>query len=841
MDIRLLLNTTPSAPAPVAGPHTNQAVTHWVGSGVVPCTLHRQGPPGSQNWGVNFGNHFVPFKAESANRVRQLQQQPNAAVQAGMNTSACISLDTYYPLHRVSAATVTLGASDHLSLDIQAFEQQPSMQAYGNSFRNFIMQYAQRGHFPAPRVTTGTHSPLPRLPAEMWLETARYLPVADRKNLRLVSQKFSRTGASSIERVKICSLKDVEGLHSFPAAKKITLSGAAVTPTLLQAAIRIAPDIAELDLHNCPNLTDADLQSIGQQLGSLTHLNIKNCPHITGTGLQRPQQAQQGPYFPALTHLDLAGMRIANAHLQDLHRFGRLTHLDLSNCTAITRDGLQHLSRVTTLTHLDLSNCYRIRDDGLPHLSRLNQLQHLNLQGCDQIRSAGLLHVGQLHNLAYLNLSCCSGIRDDGLQNLSPLTNLTHLELAECDEISDTGLQHVANLVNLTQLNLTKCVQITDTGLRHLGALTRMERLDLSNCGNISNTGLAHLAPMAGTLTHLSLHKCRRLSNPCVQNLQPLTNLTHLDLSDVLLLTDNALQHFVSYPNPRDRSVKTSRFPRLTSLDLSDCTRITSIAALDVLSTLKSLHLGNCRKLSNLVSLQYMHELEHLDLHDCPNIHNDPVCLGHLNSNHLKYLDISQTHFHPQQLRGLARLTSLESLVATGLRLGPGTLQHIGCLTGLKTLDLSSTYTYSTDLHHLQSLTKLKNLVMAHAHRAADDNAQLGLTFLPHLTSLVSLDLTSCDQVGLRDLPNLSQLRNLERLHLTRCRLLTDAVLQQYTQSSPHLSTLDIAGCENVTDISVPALLSLSGLTHVNVARTSITGQGANRLRTQIARVTGPQ
>eukprot|EP01047_Picozoa_sp_COSAG01_P056790 COSAG01_NODE_6483_length_3639_cov_27.490113_1_plen_239_part_10 len=132
----------------------------------------------------------------------------------------------------------------------------------------------------------------------------------------------------------------------------------------LHAVQNFKSDKTQLDLsHINTKIDNKSLANILKQYPNLRNLNLSRCNQITDKELQA----------------------IAANCTQ-------LSSLDLSWCQQITNEGLQAIAaKFTQLSSLDLNNCYKITDAGLQALAaNCTQLSSLNLTGCSQITNEGL-------------------------------------------------------------------------------------------------------------------------------------------------------------------------------------------------------------------------------------------------------------------------------------------------------------------------------------------------------------------------------------------------------------------------------------------------------------------
>ena len=207
--------------------------------------------------------------------------------------------------------------------------------------------------------------------------------------------------------------------------------------------------------------------------------------------------------------------------------------------------GLQQLQRLNVVG-LNLELCSRVTDAGMEPLRQFQQLRVLVLTGTS-ITHAGLRHLVANASLLALDLELCDGITDDACELLGEMKQLRSLVLKksgfERQRISDAGLKRLDQLAHLEVLNLYGN-SVTDAGLTHLQPLKKLRELNLSLLA-ITDAGLKHLQPLTA-LEHLELLYSEgfagpTLSNGMVEFLEPLTNLTTLNLTGAKL-TDTGLE-----------------------------------------------------------------------------------------------------------------------------------------------------------------------------------------------------------------------------------------------------------------------------------------------------------
>ena len=121
------------------------------------------------------------------------------------------------------------------------------------------------------------------------------------------------------------------------------------------------------------------------------------------------------------------------------------------------------------------------------------KITQLNLSECDAISDDGLAHLRGMAAMRKLHLSRCRAVTDAGLAHLGGMTAMQQLDLSRCWQISDTGLMHLRGMTAMQQLDLSHCWGITDTGLVHLHGMTAMQRLRVGGCWHITDAALVHV------------------------------------------------------------------------------------------------------------------------------------------------------------------------------------------------------------------------------------------------------------------------------------------------------------------------------------------------------------
>lgn len=163
----------------------------------------------------------------------------------------------------------------------------------------------------------------------------------------------------------------------------------------------------------------------------------------------------------------------------------KFKQMDLSGSSAVTDLVLQELAKQqTSLRHLDLSNCSSISNEGLKFINTISSLRHLNLTGC-AVSDTGLEALKDL-SLNFLDLSECE-ISDQGLRSINP-RYLTHLTLRDCKRITNIGITHFKS--PLRGLDISGCSNITEIIFDQMDCRL-LEYLNISGCSDIVSQALS--------------------------------------------------------------------------------------------------------------------------------------------------------------------------------------------------------------------------------------------------------------------------------------------------------------------------------------------------------------
>lgn len=208
-----------------------------------------------------------------------------------------------------------------------------------------------------------------------------------------------------------------------------------------------------------------------------------------------------------------------------------------------------------------------------------NQLTCLNL-GDFEINDAQFKELISLTpNLNFLSIHS-KKLTHRALIHLKGLP-LTSADFHGCYSLSDLALPHFKGLKHLTRLNLRKCSLSNNNALSHLKGL-QLSSLDLSDNVWLTDGALAHLKGMP--LTSINFGGCHELTDDALAHLNGMP-LKSIDFCNCKQLTDEALSYLKGMP--------------LTIVKFFGCERLTDQALIHLKGMpLKEINFSCCNLMS---------------------------------------------------------------------------------------------------------------------------------------------------------------------------------------------------------------------------------------------------
>lgn len=194
---------------------------------------------------------------------------------------------------------------------------------------------------------------------------------------------------------------------------------------------------------------------------------------------------------------------------------------------------------------------------------------------------------------------------------------------------------------------------------------------------------------------------------------------------------------------------------------------------------------------------------------------------------------MSSCHLSPEGIEALITMTALHTLnLDFAKQVSNDNLFALSALEGLTSLSMQACGSGKTPigcwtLAALRHMTRLADLNLSKGHFTP-----LALLPLGDLTHLTRLQLVGCWRLCSSDIKVLSSLRQLHRLNLDSCAVLTDDSMQTALPSTLwQLTALTISKNSALTDVILSHLCSLTALQFLDVSDcTGISEQAVDKL-----------
>ncbi|XP_046525945.1 dynein regulatory complex subunit 6 isoform X4 [Equus quagga] len=376
---------------------------------------------------------------------------------------------------------------------------------------------------------------------------------------------------------------------------RLNFRGCALRQKTLRS-VSLCKNLQELNVSDCPTLTDESMRYISEGCPGVLYLNLSNTNISNRTMRLLPR------YFHNLQNLNLAycrkftdkGLRYLNLG-NGCHK---LIYLDLSGCTQISVQGFRNVANSCTgIMHLTVNDMPTLTDNCIKAL----------VERCPRLSSIVFMGAPHISDCAFKALSSCNlrKIRFEGNKRITDACfkfidknypNISHIYMADCKGITDGSLRSLSPLKQLTVLNLANCVRIGDVGLRQFldGPVSiRIRELNLNNCVHLGDASMVKLAERCPNLHYLSLRNCTHLTDIGIAYIVNIFSLLSIDLSgtdisdEVFCKGSLLLEHLdVSYcPQLSDDIIKVLAIycVCITSLSIAGCPKITD-SAMEMLS-----------------------------------------------------------------------------------------------------------------------------------------------------------------------------------------------------------------------------------------------------------------
>jgi uncharacterized protein YjbI with pentapeptide repeats len=318
-------------------------------------------------------------------------------------------------------------------------------------------------------------------------------------------------------------------IEKCPKLQKINLSNTKITGKAFASGDIKLEHLTEIDISDCANLTDDKLKMLLEKCPNLQIIKLSN---ITITGAAFDSAVIK---LEDLKEIDISECKnLTDDNLQRLiQKCPNLQKINLSK-TKIT--GVAFDSGAINLEHLteiDISYCYNFKGDHLKMLLEKNpHLQKINLEAtgitCTVFESEAI----QLEQLTEINISGIQNFTAEDLKRLSEkCPNLQKINLASRN-ITGAAFDSDIKLEQVTEICLANCTNLTDEDLKRL-----IEKCPNLQKINLSNTKITGKAFASGNikleqLTEIYSPSCKNLTDDNLKILlEKCPNLQKIELS----------------------------------------------------------------------------------------------------------------------------------------------------------------------------------------------------------------------------------------------------------------------------------------------------------------------
>lgn len=222
------------------------------------------------------------------------------------------------------------------------------------------------------------------------------------------------------------------------------------------------PNILEIDLHQCRNISNEPVTALLQYGRSLREFRLANCELITDAAF-----------------LNLPANRI----------YEHLRILDLTSCVRLTDMAVEKIIAVAPrLRNLVLAKCRNLTDVAVNAISKLGKnLHYVHLGHCGQITDDAVKTLVQnCSRIRYIDLGCCTRLTDASVTKLAGLPKLRRIGLVKCHLITDETVYALSQ----AHRRLPNPSGPTDLIFPGVQGVTRetscLERVHLSYCTNLT-------------------------------------------------------------------------------------------------------------------------------------------------------------------------------------------------------------------------------------------------------------------------------------------------------------------------------------------------------------------
>uniref|UniRef100_A0A8C2QPE6 F-box and leucine-rich repeat protein 13 n=1 Tax=Cricetulus griseus TaxID=10029 RepID=A0A8C2QPE6_CRIGR len=472
--------------------------------------------------------------------------------------------------------------------------------------------------------------------------------------------------------------------------------------------------------------------------------------------------------------------------------FSYLTFRDTIRCGKVNHSWMAMTQSGFLWNAIDFSTVKNIEDKFVVTTLqkwRLNVLR-LNFRGCF-FRTKTLKAVSHCKNLQELNVSDCQSLTDESMRHISEgCPGVLYLNLSNTTITNRTMRLLPRYFPNLQNLNLAYCRKFTDKGLQYLNlgnGCHKLIYLDLSGC------------------TQVLVEKCLQIStvvfigsphiSDCAFKALTSCNLKKIRFEGNKRITDACFKYI-------DKN-----YPGINHIYMVDCKTLTdsSLKSLSVLKQLTVLNLTNCIRISDAGLRQFLDgsvsvKIRELNLNNCSLVGDPAIVKLSERCTNLHYLSLRNCeHLTDLAIECIANMQSLISIDLSGTSISHEGLALLSRHRKLREVSLSEC-TNITDMGiraFCRSSMNLEHLDVSHCSQLSDDIIKAVAIFC---TQITSLNIAGCPKITDGGLETLSaKCHYLHILDISGCILLTDQILQDLRVGCKQLRILKMQFCKSIS------------------------------------------
>nr|XP_045720997.1 dynein regulatory complex subunit 6 [Mirounga angustirostris] len=224
---------------------------------------------------------------------------------------------------------------------------------------------------------------------------------------------------------------------------------------VLQEESGLCRNLQELNVSDCPTLTDESMRYISEGCPGILYLNLSNTTITNRTMRILPRYLVVPDRVGNLKDADMD--KKCGQGLMILSRHKKLKELSLSECYKITDVGIQAFCKGSLiLEHLDVSYCPQLTDEIIKALAiYCIHLTSLSIAGCPKITDSAMeMLSAKCHYLHILDISGCILLTDQMLEDLQRgCRQLRILKMQYCRCISKEAAKRMSSVVQQQEYN----------------------------------------------------------------------------------------------------------------------------------------------------------------------------------------------------------------------------------------------------------------------------------------------------------------------------------------------------------------------------------------------------